>query len=81
VLLAEAYRDAQRVRGEGDAKAAAIYAAAFSQNPEFFSFYRSMEAYRNTFRGRNDLMVIEPNSDFLRYFRDSVGRSSSTPRR
>jgi modulator of FtsH protease HflC len=74
VLLAEAYRDAQRVRGEGDAKAAAIYAAAFNQNPEFFSFYRSMEAYRNTFRGRNDLMVIEPNSDFLRYFRDSVGK-------
>jgi membrane protease subunit HflC len=74
VLLAEAYRDAQRVRGEGDAKAAAIYAAAFNQNPEFYSFYRSMEAYRNTFRGRNDLMVIEPNSDFLRYFRDSVGK-------
>src|SRR3954467_7710752 len=74
VLLAEAYRDAQRVRGEGDAKSAAIYAAAFSQNPEFFAFYRSMEAYRNTFRGRNDLMVIEPNSDFLRYFRDSMGK-------
>src|ERR671915_768399 len=80
VLLAEAYRDAQRVRGEGDAKAAAIYAAAFTQNPEFFSFYRSMEAYRNTFRGRNDLMVIEPNSDFLRYFRDSIGKPAQ-PRR
>jgi len=76
VLLAEAYRDAQRVRGEGDAKASAIYAAAFSQNPEFFAFYRSMEAYRSTFRGRNDLMVIEPNSDFLRYFRDSMGKPS-----
>ena len=74
VILAEAYRDAQRVRGEGDAKSAAIYAAAFSQNPEFFSFYRSMEAYRSTFRGRNDLLVIEPSSDFLRYFRDSLGR-------
>jgi modulator of FtsH protease HflC len=74
VLLAEAYRDAQRVRGEGDAKASAIYAAAFNQNPEFFAFYRSMEAYRSTFRGRNDLMVIEPNSDFLRYFRDSMGK-------
>jgi modulator of FtsH protease HflC len=79
VLLAEAYRDAQRVRGEGDAKAAAIYAAAFNQNPEFFSFYRSMEAYRNTFR-RSDLLVIEPNSDFLRYFRDSLGKPSQ-PRR
>ena len=75
VLLAEAYRDAQRIRGEGDAKSAAIYAAAFNQNPEFFAFYRSMEAYRSTFRGRNDLMVIEPNSDFLRYFRDSLGRN------
>jgi len=80
VLLAEAYRDAQRVRGEGDAKAAAIYAAAFNQNPEFFSFYRSMEAYRNTFRGRNDLLLVEPNSDFLRYFRDSLGKPSA-PRR
>ena len=76
VLLAEAYRDAQRVRGEGDAKAASTYAAAFSQNPEFFSFYRSMEAYRNTFRGRNDLMLLETNSDFLRYFRDSLGKNS-----
>ena len=59
VLLAEAYRDAQSVRGEGDAKSAAIYAAAFNQNPEFYSFYRSMEAYRSTFRGRNDLMLLE----------------------
>ncbi len=74
VILAEAYRDAQRVRGEGDAKAANIYAAAFSQNPEFYAFYRSMEAYRSTFRGRNDVMLLEPNSDFLRYFRDSLGR-------
>ena len=80
VILAEAYRDAQRVRGEGDAKSAAIYAAAFSQNPEFYSFYRSMEAYRSTFRGRSDLMVIEPNSDFMRYFRDSMGRPTA-PRR
>jgi membrane protease subunit HflC len=77
VLLAEAYRDAQRIRGEGDAKSAAIYAAAFNQNPEFYSFYRSMEAYRSTFRGRNDLMLLEPNSDFLRYFRDSLGRTTS----
>ena len=81
VLLAEAYRDAQRVRGEGDAKAAAIYAGAFSQNPEFFSFYRSMEAYRNTFRGRNDLLLVEPNSDFLRYFRDSLGKLPNPPKR
>src|SRR5918993_430289 len=77
VLLAEAYRDAQRIRGEGDAKSAAIYAAAFNQNPEFYSFYRSMEAYRSTFRGRKDLMLIETNSDFLRYFRDSLGKPTS----
>jgi modulator of FtsH protease HflC len=77
VLLAVAYRDAQRVRGEGDAKSAAIYAAAFNQNPEFYSFYRSMEAYRSTFRGRNDLMLLETNSDFLRYFRDSLGKPAA----
>ena len=77
VILAEAYRDAQRVRGEGDAKAAGIYAAAFGQNPEFFSFYRSMEAYRSTFRGKNDLLLLETNSDFLRYFRDSLGKSQT----
>jgi membrane protease subunit HflC len=80
IILAEAYRDAQRVRGEGDAKAANIYAAAFSQNPEFYAFYRSMEAYRSTFRGRSDVMLLEPNSDFLRYFRDSLGRQT-TPRK
>src|SRR5580765_5117597 len=79
VLLAEAYRDAQRVRGEGDAKSAAIFAAAFTQNPEFFAFYRSMEAYRSTFRGRNDIMLLETNSDFLRYFRDSLGRQAPSP--
>lgn len=77
VILAEAYRDAQRVRGEGDAKAAGIFAGAFSQNPEFFAFYRSMEAYRSTFRGRNDVMLLETNSDFLRYFRDSLGRQGT----
>ncbi|MGQ0654364.1 MAG: protease modulator HflC, partial [Betaproteobacteria bacterium] len=75
VILAEAYREAQRIRGEGDARAAGIYAAAFNQNPEFYSFYRSMEAYRSTFRGRNDLMLLESNSDFLRYFRDSLGKT------
>jgi membrane protease subunit HflC len=81
VILAEAYRDAQNVRGQGDAKAASIYAAAFSQNPEFFAFYRSMDAYRSTFRGRNDVMVLEANSDFLRYFRDSLGKQAAQPRR
>lgn len=73
VILAEAYRDAQLIRGEGDAKAAATYAQAFTQNPEFYSFYRSMEAYRATFRGKGDLMLVEPNSDFFRYLKDAAG--------
>ena len=76
VILAEAYRDAQKIKGEGDAKAATIYAAAFQQNPEFYSFYRSMEAYKSSFRGKSDLMVVEPNSDFFRYLRDSAGKTS-----
>jgi modulator of FtsH protease HflC len=75
VILANAYRDAQRVKGDGDAKAAAVYAQAFSKNSEFYAFYRSMEAYRNTFQGKNDLMLLEPNSDFFRYLRDSLGRA------
>jgi membrane protease subunit HflC len=78
VVLAQAYRDAQRVRGEGDAKASAIYAQAFSQNAEFYSFYRSMEAYRQSFRARNDLLLLEPNSDFFRYLKDSAGRAAGT---
>jgi membrane protease subunit HflC len=80
VILAEAYRDAQSVRGEGDAKSAGTYAAAFSQNPEFYSFYRSMEAYRATFRGRNDVMLLEPNSEFFRYLKDASGRGSRESR-
>ena len=74
VILAEAYRDAQRLRGEGDAKSAATYAQAFQQNPEFYSFYRSMEAYRSSFRGKSDLLLLEPNSDFFRYLKDASGR-------
>ncbi|MGE5338338.1 MAG: protease modulator HflC [Gemmatimonadota bacterium] len=70
VLLAEAYRDAQRIKGEGDAKASAIYAQAFGQNPEFFAFYRSLEAYRSTFRNRTDVMVIDPSSEFFKYLKN-----------
>ena len=81
IILAEAYRDAQKVRGQGDARAAAIYASAFSQNPEFFAFYRSMDAYRSVFHGPNDLMLLEANSDFLRYFRNSLGRQAPAPRK
>ncbi len=69
VILAEAYRDAQRVKGEGDAKAAATYAAAYQTNPEFYAFYRSLEAYRASFRNRNDVLVLEPNSEFFRYLK------------
>jgi membrane protease subunit HflC len=75
IILAEAYRDAQRIKGDGDAKSSAIYANAFSQNPEFYSFYRSMEAYRSTFRGK-DLMLLEPSSEFLRYLKDPQGRGA-----
>ena len=77
VILAEAYRDAQRIRGEGDAKAAATYAQAFSQNPEFYAFYRSMDAYRSSFRGKSDLLLLEPNSDFFRYLKDAGGKAGN----
>ena len=80
VILAEAYRQAQQLKGEGDAKASAIYAAAFGANPEFFAFYRSLEAYRATFRGRNDMMVLDPGSDFFRYFRGPGGAGAKAPR-
>ncbi|MEY4863164.1 MAG: inner rane-anchored protein [Pseudomonadota bacterium] len=73
VLIAEAYRDAQRVKGEGDARAAALFSEAFGQNPEFASFYRSLEAYRASFRGRSDVLVLDPNSEFFRYFRAPGG--------
>jgi len=73
VIVAEAYRDAQKTKGEGDAKATATYAQAFSQNPEFYAFYRSLEAYRNSFKSKNDVIVVEPNSDFFKYMK-SVGR-------
>ena len=74
VIIAEAYRKAQRVKGEGDARAAAIYAQAFGQNPEFFNFYRSMEAYRQSFKGRSDVMVLDPSSDFFKYLKQPNGR-------
>jgi modulator of FtsH protease HflC len=70
VILAEAYRDAQRAKGEGDAKATAIYAQAFGQNPEFYSFYRSLDAYRQSFRSKGDVLVVEPNSEFFKYLKN-----------
>ncbi|HEY4075247.1 MAG TPA: protease modulator HflC [Herbaspirillum sp.] len=70
VILAEAYRDAEKIRGEGDAKASQIYAQAFSQNPEFYKFYRSLEAYRASFKSRRDVMVMDPSSEFFKYFKN-----------
>lgn len=69
VIIANAYKDAQRVKGEGDAKAAAVYAQAFGQNPEFYAFYRSLEAYRSSFKNRSDVLVLEPNSEFFKYLK------------
>lgn len=80
VIVAEAYRDAQRTKGEGDAKAASTYAQAFNQNPEFFAFYRSLEAYRNSFQSKNDILVLEPNSDFFKYMNSVGGASDRTGR-
>ena len=71
VLIAEAYRDAQKIKGEGDAKAAAIYASAFNASPEFYSFYRSLEAYRGSFKNKNDVLVVEPSSDFFKYMKNA----------
>jgi membrane protease subunit HflC len=73
VLIAEAYRDAQRVKGEGDAKATGIYAEAFGQNAEFYSFYRSLDAYRASFSSKNDVLVVDPSSDFFKFMKDSGG--------
>ncbi len=75
VILANAYRDAQKIKGEGDAKATALYASAFGRNSEFFSFYRSLEAYKQTFKDKNDVMVIDPSSAFFKYLKNS-GKSA-----
>ena len=80
VILAEAYKAAQKLKGEGDAKASAIYAAAYGANPEFYAFYRSLEAYRSTFRGRSDMMVLDPTSEFFRYFRNQGGQGAKAPK-
>ena len=69
VILAEAYRDSENLRGEGDAHASRIYAQAFGQNPEFYKFYRSLEAYRASFKNKSDVLVVDPNSEFFKYFK------------
>ena len=78
ILLAEAYREAEQLRGDGDAEAALTYAQVYEKDSEFFEFYRSLNAYRESFKDKNDVMVLEPDTDFFRYFRrlegaDAVG--------
>lgn len=74
VLEANAYRDAERLRGDGDARAAAIYAQAYNKDPEFYAFVRSLNAYSSTFRGKEDLLVVDPDSEFFRYLKDPRGK-------
>jgi modulator of FtsH protease HflC len=78
VIIAEAYRDAQKIKGEGDAKASALYADAFGRDPQFAQFYRSLEAYRATFRTKGDVMVLDPSSEFFKTLR---GDAPVAPRR
>jgi len=73
-ILAQAYREAQSIRGEGDAEAAKIYAKAYREDPEFYSFYRSLLAYENSFEGGRDSLVLEPDSEFFDYFGSPGGR-------
>lgn len=76
-LVAEAYAKAQQLRGEGDAEATSIYADAYGRDPEFFSFYKSMEAYRNSFKDRSDMLLISPDSEFFRYFGNADGKAQA----
>ncbi|MCG6868734.1 MAG: protease modulator HflC [Gammaproteobacteria bacterium] len=78
VILANAYRDAELIRGDGDAKSAEIYAKAYNANPEFYAFTRSLNAYTSTFNDRSDMLVLEPDSDFFRYF-NSLSGGKPTP--
>ena len=72
VIMAEAYREAQKTMGTGDKEAAAIYAEAFEKDPEFYSFWRSMDAYKSSFKHKNDMLVLEPNSDFFKYLKNPI---------
>ena len=80
VILADAYRAAQKIKGEGDGRASSIYAQAYGQNPEFYAFYRSLEAYKTTFRNKSDMLVLDPSSEFFQYFKQyGSGRASKLP--
>ncbi|MBA1276776.1 MULTISPECIES: protease modulator HflC [Pseudomonadaceae] len=74
VLLAEAFREAEELRGDGDAQAAAIYAAAYGQDREFYSFHRSLQAYRDSFASKEDVLVLDPKSDFFRYLESATAQ-------
>ena len=75
ISLAEAYKTSEQIRGEGDAQAAAIYANAFSKDPEFYEFTRSLKAYINTFQNKSDVLLIDPETDFFKYLNKSDGSS------
>jgi membrane protease subunit HflC len=75
VLLAEAQRDAERLRGKGDARATQIYADAYSKDEDFYAFYRSMNAYRHALNSKQDVLVLEPDSEFFRYFSSETGKN------
>lgn len=76
IIVAEAYRDAQKLKGEGDAKASALYSESFGRDPQFAQFYRSLDAYRATFRSKSDVMVLDPSSDFFRVMRGAPAASA-----
>jgi membrane protease subunit HflC len=79
VIVAEAYRDAQKIQGEGDAKASAMFADAFGRDPQFAQFYRSLGAYRSAFRSKSDVMVVDPGSDFFKAMRGSSAGPAPAP--
>jgi membrane protease subunit HflC len=81
VIVAEAYRDSQKVKGDGDAKASALFADSFGKDPQFAKFYRSLEAYRSSFRSKNDLMIVDPSSEFFAAMRGSSAPAAAPARK
>ena len=81
VIVAEAYRDAQKVKGEGDAKASVLFADAFGRDPQFAQFYRSLEAYRASFRSKSDVMIMDPNSEFFKAMRGGSAPAAAVPKK
>jgi membrane protease subunit HflC len=79
VIVAEAYRDAQKVKGDGDAKASAIFSEAFGRDPQFAEFYRSLDAYRAAFRNKSDVVIVDPSSEFFKSMRGAGAPTSAAP--